>query len=255
MAKAKSTSKRSATKKNVVAKTPLLKKISFDRSKVIKTVLIVLGVVLSFALIDLFVQYLNNSYSVAVVNGERIARNDFYQRLEKAYGSQAVSTLIDEQLIQQEASKQGYTASEGDVDNRIKEIESEIGGKDKLDDALEVNGITMEDLRRQVRLDLLVKDVLEPTIDYEDKDVEDFFKQYKDVIYTGQEDVKFEDKKEEVTEYFLNQKIDEAKTAWLSELRKEARIQNNIEQKPSYGFLKVTTNIVNNLLEQAKEEK
>lgn len=249
MPKAKNSTRKAAPKKPI-----LQKKFTFDRQKVMKTAGIIIAVVLSFALIDLFVQYLNNGYSVAVVNGARVPRSEFYQRLEKAYGSAAVSTLIDEQLIQQEATKQGYSVSESDIDDRIKEIENEIGGKDKLNDALEVNGITMEDLRRQVRLDLLVRDVLEPTIEYEEEDVKDFFEQYKDVIYTDQEDVKYEDKKEEITDYFLNQKIDEAKTAWLTELRKDARIQNNIEQKPSYGFLKVTTNIVKNLTEQVKGE-
>jgi foldase protein PrsA len=251
MATAKRSRKKTAPKSKPNAKLSL-PKVSFNREKIVRTLVAIVVLVLAFALIDLFVQYLNNSYSVAVVNGSRIPKSDFYERLEKAYGAQAVSTLIDEELIEQEATEQGYTVSESDIDNRIKEIETELGGQDQLNAALQANAITMEDLRRQVRLDLLVRDVLEPTIEYTDEDVEEFFDQYKDVIYTDEEDVKFEDKKEDVTEIYLSQQIDTAKTSWLSDLRNDAKIQDNVAEKPSYGFLKVTMNIINNLISQAK---
>ncbi len=235
----------------VVGKKVEVKKIKVDRSRVLKMIGIALLFVLSFATIDLFVQYLNNGYSVAVVNGVRVPRKEFYERLEKAYGAQASQTLIEEQLIIQESLKQGYNVSSADVDERITQIEEEIGGAEVLEQALSANSITMDDLKRQVRLELLTKEVLEPTIVYEQSDVEEFFDKYKDVLYPDQ-DVKFEDKQEETTQSYIDNEVQAAKTAWLAELVEGARIQNNITEKPKYGFLKVTINIVNNLVNQFK---
>jgi hypothetical protein len=249
---AKSRSKKVTSSKISTKKSPA-KGFSIDRPKLMKYLITILVVVLSFTLIDLFVQYLNNGYSMAVVNGVRIPKSDFYDRLEKAQGAQAAETLIEEELIEQEATRQGYTVSESDIDERIQQIQDELGSRDDLNAALDANGITMDDLRRSVRLDLLAREVLEPGIEYTEEDIKEFFDQYKDVLYT-EDDVKFEDKKEEVTQYYLNQKIDEAKTAWLAELKADAKIQNNITDEPSYGFLKVTTNIVNNLLEAGKQQ-
>lgn len=227
--------------------------IKFDRSKVMKALLYTLLFVLSFALIDLFVQYLNNGHSVAVVNGQRVSKSVFYDRLSKAYGAQATTALIDEVLIEQEGASKGITVSQDDIDDRMKEIEEQLGGEKVLQETLDANNISRKDIERQVRLEILTKKVLEPTIKYEDKDVEAFFEQYKGVLYQ-EEDVKFEDKKDEVTKSFLAQKVEEAKTTWLEELRAKAKVQNNITTKPTYGVFKTVTNIVNNIFDEAKNK-
>ncbi|HQJ73749.1 MAG TPA: hypothetical protein PLW74_02585, partial [Candidatus Dojkabacteria bacterium] len=76
-------------KPNIKFQKPDIKKIS--SSKGFKTFLTVVGVIVVFILIDFFVQYLNNGYSAAVVEGKRIPRSEYIKELETAYGA----TVID----------------------------------------------------------------------------------------------------------------------------------------------------------------
>ncbi len=188
---------------------------------------------------------------MAVVNGVRIPKSEFYDRLEKAYGGASV-TLIEEELIKQNASKEGVTASDSEIDERVGEIETQIGGREALDSALLANNITLEDLRRQIRLDILTTKLLESKVEYTEDDVKAFFESYKGALYPSEENVTYEDKKDEITEAYMKQEVENLKVQWLEEAKAEARIQNNVLDKPKYGFLKVTSNIFNNLLNSSK---
>jgi hypothetical protein len=124
----KSTSKKTAPKKKSVKKVDI-KKLSVDFKKIklpkieikdnlkpiVKIVGMVLVIIASLALIDLAVQYLNNDYSVAVVNGTRISKNVWHDRLEKAYGSAVASQLIEDQIIKAEAKKADVSISKEDI--------------------------------------------------------------------------------------------------------------------------------------------
>ncbi len=225
----------------------------FDGSKVTKTLVYAGIFVISFALIDLFVQYLNNDYSVAVVNGQRITMNAFNERLAKAYGVQGSAALIDEALIEQEAVAKDVTVTQKDVDDRMKEISVQLGGDKALEDTLKANNISRSDIERQIKLEIITTKILEPSLKYEDKDVEAFFEQYKGVLYQD-ENVKFEDKKVEVEKTFISQKVEEAKTAWLEGLRTSAKVQNNISAKPAYGAFKTVLNIFNNMKKEVESK-
>lgn len=252
-AKKRSTSKIKVNTTKKALKNLKLPKWDFSRKNLLKTLAVVAILFFSFSLVDLLVQYLNNDYSMAVVNGSRIPKSEFYTRLEKAYG-QASVTLIEEELIKQEASKSGVNASEDEINQRISDIEAQIGGKEALDSALLTNNITIDDLRSQIRIDILVTKILEPEIKYTDEDLKEFFDSYKGALYPNEE-VTFEDKKEELEETYVKQQIENKRVEWVEKLKADSRIQNNVLDKPSYGFLRVTSNIFNNLLGEVEEGK
>ncbi|KKR06022.1 MAG: Foldase protein PrsA [candidate division WS6 bacterium GW2011_GWF2_39_15] len=260
--KSKATTSKKVVKQKTVKATPAKEatpiqpkkvEIKFNKGKLLKGVLYVALFVLAFGLIDVFVQYLNNDYSVAVVNGDRVSKGTYYDRLSKAYGVQATSTLIDESLIEQEGENKNITVTQKEIDDRVKEIADQLGGQKVLEETLKSNNITQSDIERQIKLEIITGKILKPTIKYEQKDVEAFFDQYKEVLYEGQ-DVKYADKKAEVETSFVNQKVEEAKTAWLDGLRSKAKIQNNVTGKPTYGVFKTVSNIVSNLVKEAKNK-
>ena len=256
MARAKKrTSRKTNTKKSASKKIFDFKKISVDQGRVLKAFLWAFLFVIGFSLIDLLVQYMNNDYSMAVVNGVRISNSSFYDRLEQNYGAATAETLIEEELIRQEATKQGYAVSEEDIDERVAELEEEFGGRDALNSELAAINLTREDLRRQLRIDLLAQRVLEPSLEYTQDDVREFFDQYKSLLYPGEEDVAFEDKQEHIAEVYVREQIRPLKENWVTELKADAKVQNNVTDKPEYGFLKVTGNIVNNLLNESETQE
>lgn len=258
----KSTKKKTAPKKEVSKKLDI-KKVKLPKVEnveslkpALKVVGIVILVVASLALIDLAVQYLNNDYSVAVVNGVRIPKSQWHDRLETAYGASVASQLIDDQIIKSEAKKEDVSVSEAEIDQEIERIVESIGGQEMFESALEANNITLEELRDQIKVDLLATAILAPELEYTEEDVKDFFSQYSDVIFPQETAeleegalLDFEQYKEETEEIFIQQEVQNRKASWLNEKRNEYMVQDNSTSKPSYGFLTITTNIINNLLE------
>lgn len=253
----------SKSSKKGIAVTSPVKKISFpkfnvsflkekyDGSKLFKVLVLTIFFVFSFALVDLFVQYLNNNYSVAIVNGVRISKGDYMTRLQKTYGLSTVSNLIQEELVLQGAAKEKVSVTDDEVQTRLNEYYNENGGKDAVLATLKQNNFTEEDVREQIRIGLMMEKALSPKITYTDKELEEFFDQYKSILY-GEEKVKFADKKEEIKNYYVNKGVQDMKDGWLADLEKESKVQNNIETRPGYGFLKTTINIVTNLYNQIK---
>ncbi len=281
MPKKKSTSKKTTPKKNkiqdikkkidpkkIIPKKIDLKKVKLPKVKgmeslkpALKVVGIVLLIIASLALIDLGVQYLNNDYSVAVVNGNRISKNLWHERLAAAYGPSIASQLIDEEIITMEAKQADVSVTEEAIDTEIDLIIESIGGEEAFESALAANNLSREELRDQIRMDLLATELLAPDLEYTEEDVKEFFDQYSDVIFPEEtaeleegELLAFENYKERTEEVYVQQEVQNYKATWLAEKRAEYKIQDNSTGKPEYGFLTITTNIINNLLDQVSGE-
>lgn len=257
-AKRKPAVKKKSVTKKVVTKAPVQQTANvmpFSQDKIIKIVLIIVAVIFAFSAIDLLVQYLNNDYSAAVVNGERIPKSDFYERLEVAYGEAAVATLIDEVLIEQEANVNNIEASTEEIDAKLQEVEDSIGGPELLEQALESSNISMEQLRKQIMLDILATKILEPGLEYTEDDIVSFFDQYKELMYpeADPETLKYEDKKDEVRQAYVLQEVEREKFTWLEQLRIQAAIMDNVKKEPTYGWLKQTRDIISGMTNKTEE--
>lgn len=242
-------------KPNIKFKKPDWKEIK--ESKVTKYSLMVLLILLFFVIVDFGVQYLNNDYSAAVVNGERITEREYYYRLDQAYGSAIVSQLIEETLIRQEAEKEGITVTEEEIQADLDEIVEQVGGQEQLDASLEAYNLTLDDLRRQIELDIISTKLLEPTLEYTEDDVKAFFEQYSEAIFPEEaaqleegELLDYEKFKDVTEKVFLQQEVSTAKGPWLQELKEESKIQDNIAEDSSYKFLGATRNIIKNIFDE-----
>lgn len=263
-----------APKKTITIKKPKIKigkpKIKIEKpdfkkmvsKKTTKTLVLVLAGVILFILIDLFVQYLNNGYSVAVVDGSRITTKEYHQRLENSYGQTIAEQLIEEKLIEMEASKQGVEVTEEEIEEQLQEVIDNIGGEEAYETALIQNNITEEDLKYQIKLDQLAVSILKPTLEYTEDDVKAFFEQYSSVLYPNEtsaleegEKLDYEEFKEGVEEIYIRQEVDNSRSTWLEGLRGEYKIQNNSASKPKYGVLSATINIVKNIFNDANSNE
>ncbi len=250
--KSKQKSKNSKKKLKIKFKKPSWEEIK--NSKVTRYSLIVLLVLLFFVAVDFGVQYLNNDYSAAVVNGERITDREYYNRLDQSYGSSVVSQLIEEELILQEAEKQGVTVTEEEIKEDLADITEQVGGEEQLNLSLDAYNLSLEDLKKQIELDILKRKVLEPTIEYTQEDVMAFFEDYSELMFPEEaaeleegELLDYESHKDETLDYFLQQEIETASSTWLTEVEENASIQNNVVDKPSYRLLGATRNIISNI--------
>ncbi|MCB9790501.1 SurA N-terminal domain-containing protein [Candidatus Nomurabacteria bacterium] len=222
-----------------------------ENKKLLKTLGWVLVVIAAFVLVDYFVQYLNNGYSIAVVNGERISHREYAQRLEEVAGEKTAQNLIDTAVIEQEAAKEKITVDDNEVDDFVQKAIDELGSEQAYKDALEANGLTDEIYRRDLKVRLLAQKLVVDKPD--EKTLKDFFTQYKAVYFSDSD--KYDDVKTDVEQLYYNQQFNENYQSWLDEKETDAVIQNNYEDNVKYAFLKVTRNIVQNLFDDLKSKK
>lgn len=231
-------------------------------NKVFKTFLYVLGGIVVFILVDLFVQYLNNGYSIAVINGSRISRAKFHKELETMYGATIASQMVDEKIITLEAKKAGLEATDEEIDSQLQDIIASVGGQEAYEAALTANNLTEQQLKDDIKLDILAREILEPTIKYTEEDVKAFFEQYSSAMFPNEsatleegEKLDYELYKEEVKTYYIRQQVENEKYTWLESLRNEYSIQDNSVSQPKYGILSATINIFKNILEDANSNE
>ena len=159
------------------------KKFSEDKKRVLIILTIFVILTLAAFRIDLFV--------VALVNGTPITRIKLIRELEKQGGSQVLDQLITENLIFQEASKNNINVTEADLDKEIELIQEELTlqGMD-LESTLLLQGQTMQDFRRNIKVKIIVEKLLVGEIDVTDEEIEEYFDESKE--FYG-EDVLLED--------------------------------------------------------------
>jgi len=263
MAKAKSKETKSVkvSKSTIRIKKPNIKfkftKPDFGNlKKYTKPALTVLVVLMSFVLVDFFVQYLNNDYSIAVVNGSRISKRTYHAKLENLYGQSVARQLIDEAIIKQEAKKAEVEATEEEVQERLDEIIRSIGGQEAYETALTTNNLTEQEVRNEIALEIITRKILEPLIEYTEEDVKAFFDQYSANMFPNEtkaleegEKLNYEQFKEQTKDIYLKQEVDNKRYTWIDGLYTEYKIQNNSTEKPKYGILTTTINIFRSLFE------
>ncbi len=172
--------------------------------------------------------YLGRAYIVAVVvNGQPISRWELIQETEKASGKQVLTSLIRNTLVEQEAKKQNLTISEKQVNDQIKTIESNFSKQgQKIDQMLALQGMTRNDLRKLVRLDLIITKLIEKDIKITDKQVKEYIEKNKDIFPAG----KSEDELKKIAkEQLKKEQLSQKAQAWFAELEAKAKIVKFID--------------------------
>ncbi len=217
-------------------------------TKVVVFVIVIIGVL---ALADLGVQYLNNSYSVAVVNGKRISKHKWHDLLEKYYGSSIAQTLINDEIIKQESKKAKVTVSKEDIQKELDSIIQRIGGQEAYEAALTASNITEEEIKDQIEVQALYDKVIGPSITYTEEELKAFFDQYGTMLFPTEaaalkegEKLDYEKYKDETKARFITTKVQEKQAEWLSGMKEEYVVQDNSIEKPKYGFLTIIRNLL-----------
>ncbi len=187
-------------------------------SIIVALVIILLGVLLYFG---------RGFIIAAVVNGQPISRFSLIQETEKASGRQALASLIRNALVEQEARKQNVTISEKQINDQIKTIENNLSKQgQKIDQMLALEGMTRDDLRRIIRLDLLVTKLIEKDIKITDKQVNDYIEKNKETLPKDKSEAQL---KKEVAEQLKKEQLPQKAQAWFAELEKKANIMKFVD--------------------------
>lgn len=222
-AKPKTTSHAVAADKSVSTSSPAetsTSQASSSKGFKIKKSYIILAITV-LALAALLVIF-RNLFVAAVVNGQPISRLSVVREAEKQSGSQVLNMLVRNKLIEQEATKQNVTVSDKEVDDQIKKLEGNLQKQgQKLDQALKMQGMSREDLRKIIKLDQMVSKMVGKDIKITDKQVADYIEKNKDALPQGQDEAQL---KTSVKEQLRQQQLNEKVRSWLEKLQKDAKI-------------------------------
>lgn len=175
---------------------------------------IVVVAIVAFAFKGLFV--------AAVVNGQPISRIAVIQQLEKQNGKQAVSSLVTQTLITQEAEKKHVTVNQSEVNADLKKIDDALKAQGQsLDVALSARGLSKQDLIEQITLQKLIEKMVGKSVKVTDDDVQKYIETNQDTL---PKDLSEEELKKQVKQQLEQQQLQEKTQSFVADLQKKAKI-------------------------------
>jgi foldase protein PrsA len=135
--------------------------------------------------------FANGDETVAKVNGVNIGKNALYDEMVKLGGKQTLTNMIQEELVKQEAEKAGVTVTDSDIQKEIDKIKKQFPTEQDFETALQQNGYTLDTLKAQMPMQIMIRKILEPKVAPEvtDDAVKQHFEQNK-AQYDTQEQVR-----------------------------------------------------------------
>lgn len=116
-------------------------------------------------------------FIAATVNGRVISRFAIIKNLEKQQGATVLDSLITEELIQEEARKRAVMITDADIDAELKKIEDMLSSQgNTLEAALKAQGLSREELRKQIGIQKTVEKLLAGKIDVSESEIDEYIK-------------------------------------------------------------------------------
>lgn len=159
----------------------------------------------------------------ATVNGAPISRLSVVKELEKQSGKAALESLIRKKLIDDEVRGKNILVSKDEIDQEMKKIEAQValqGGT--LNDVLQQQGMTEEQLREQIEVQKKIEKLLGDKVSVSDAEVEAYATKNKIEFPKDQQP---EEAKASLKEQLKQQKFQQEAQGWISDLTTKAKIQ------------------------------
>lgn len=167
---------------------------------------IVCGFIAAAVLTYLMSWYTYEGKAVAKVNGKAIRYGEFHQALEETSGSEALDYLVQKLLIEGEAEKRGITVKEADISAQLKKMMGPSMTEKDLEAFLKERHMTREALSERIRMQLLAEK-LAGEVRSDDKELREFYEEYKDLQYGNEPYEKVKDRVKQDYEAFMKSQL------------------------------------------------
>lgn len=131
----------------------------------------------------------NDLKAVARVNSANITWKQFNDALKKQSGNQMLAGLLREELVRQGAKQYNITVTDEDVESEMDKLAAQFGSLVGLEQALSQYGMTVEDLKGQIKTTLLLEGIAARDVTVEEEELRAYYDENKDQ-YTEPEQVK-----------------------------------------------------------------
>jgi len=179
--------------------------------------LILVGVILGYLFRDRFL--------AAIVNGKPVFRHEINNKLIASFGKEMLENLIVERLIKQEAQKKNVVVTSEDLDRESEKVSKTLSGGMKLEDALSMQGMSLDSFREQLKLRLQINKILAGDISVSQEEITKYIKENAKTLVATTE----AERKIEAENSLMEQKLSERIQTWIGELLKNAKIKRFIK--------------------------
>lgn len=149
--------------------------LNYRPPKIVYLLLIILGLLLITVV-------KKNWILAATVNNSPITNFEVLAKLNEQYRNQTLTQMINEKIILEEAKKQKVGVTSKEIADKITALETNVGGKDILDNLLSQQGQTREGLKNQLKIQLLIEKLYENEATVSAEEVEKFIAQNQDQL-------------------------------------------------------------------------
>ncbi len=136
--------------------------------------------VLIVAAIAVFIFLSTRSDVVAKVGSESLTKDDLYTFFVDQNGEAALDTLITKNLINQEVEKEKINVTDKEIDAELQELIDSYGGEETFEQQLTASGLTQDDIKEDIEVNLKIEKLLEPQIEITEDEMKTYFDENKD---------------------------------------------------------------------------
>jgi len=118
--------------------------------------------------------------TAASINGEKISKEELYQKMTNLYGKDTLDSLITNKVIELESEKQKVKVTGTEIDEELTKLQDSYGGEDAFASALQQNNVSIDQVREDIEHYLLAEKMIEPSIKITEKEMKTYFEKNKD---------------------------------------------------------------------------
>lgn len=149
--------------------------VGYRPSKRVYLILVVVGILL--------LAVLKKEWFIAgMVNGSPITNLEVQLKLNQQFKNQILTQLINEKLILQEAAKASALPSDAEIENKVTEVETRLGGKEVLDSLLSQQNTTRETFKKQLKLEVIITKLYEKEATVSAEELQKFIEENRQVL-------------------------------------------------------------------------
>lgn len=180
----------------------------------------IVGIIVVLAAVGLWLYKTKNFPVVAMVGMRPIFRYEVNKELFKQGGKSMVDNLVTERIVKDELAKEGIVITDAQINQKIDEVKQNLGPGQDLNTLLAERGMTLNDVKNQLRLQMGVEKAVSDKATVSGDEVAAYIKTNAAVLTATTE----AEKTVEATTAIKQQKMQRAVSDWVQGLRTKAKV-------------------------------
>ncbi|HZJ99557.1 MAG TPA: peptidylprolyl isomerase [Tissierellaceae bacterium] len=137
--------------------------------------LLVLAIVITALAIGCSSNSSSDEEIVATVGDMKITKSEFYDELVKQNGTQVLDILVANKIKDAEIEAKDINISDEEIEEDLEKMKEFYGSEEALENDLITYGLTLDDVKNNIKSNLEIELLLEPYIEITDEEMKDYF--------------------------------------------------------------------------------